>query len=53
MMSTYLYKEQDYSNSSVAERTTDHTNVKILIVSNKVEVVSQPKKPQHTKKENI
>lgn len=45
MMSTYLYKGQDYSNSSAAERTTDHANVKILIVSNKVEVVNQPKKP--------
>lgn len=39
-MSTYLYKGQDYSNRSAAERTTDRTDVKILIASNKVEVVN-------------
>lgn len=35
MMFTYLHKEQAYSNRFSAERTRDHTNVKILIPSNK------------------
>lgn len=36
---------QNYSNRSAAERTTDHTNVKILNASNKVDVVNWPQKP--------
>lgn len=39
MMFTYLYKGQEYCNRFSAERTGGHTNEKILIPSNKAEVV--------------
>lgn len=35
-----IYTRQEYANRSSAERTRDHTSVKILIPSNKGEVVN-------------
>lgn len=41
---------QEYSNRFSAERTRDHTNVKILILSNKGKWLTNLKSMQHTKK---